>query len=222
MAKGITPDKTSSVSEIKPQRKKLKNINLSKNKKIIAVLGIGLTIIIALIFLIKGFFVAAIVNGEPVGRITIIKELEKQSGKATLENLITKKLILQEAKRRGISVTEAETDSEIKKIEESLKSQNTTLDQALELQGMTRGQLVDEIKIQLSIQKIIGKDIKVSDKEIDDFISQNKDQFPEGTTEAQMKKEAKLSLEQQLIQEKTQAFIEELKKNAKIQYFVEY
>ena len=37
-----------------------------------------------------------------------------------------------------------------------------------------------------------------------------------------MKKEAKLSLEQQLIQEKTQAFIEELKKNAKIQYFVEY
>ncbi|OGH47521.1 MAG: hypothetical protein A3A51_02955 [Candidatus Levybacteria bacterium RIFCSPLOWO2_01_FULL_39_10] len=222
MAKGITPDKTSSVSEIKPQRKKLKNINLSKNKKIIAVLGIGLTIIIALIFLIKGFFVAAIVNGEPVGRITIIKELEKQSGKATLENLITKKLILQEAKKRGISVTEAEIDSEIKKIEESLKSQNTTLDQALELQGMTRGQLVDEIKIQLSIQKIIGKDIKVSDKEIDDFISQNKDQFPEGTTEAQMKKEAKLSLEQQLIQEKTQAFIEELKKNAKIQYFVEY
>jgi len=212
MAKGITPDKTSSVSEIKPQRKKLKNINLSKNKKIIAVLGIGLTIIIALIFLIKGFFVAAIVNGEPVGRITIIKELEKQSGK----------LILQEAKKRGISVTEAEIDSEIKKIEESLKSQNTTLDQALELQGMTRGQLVDEIKIQLSIQKIIGKDIKVSDKEIDDFISQNKDQFPEGTTEAQMKKEAKLSLEQQLIQEKTQAFIEELKKNAKIQYFVEY
>jgi len=216
------PGKASEKTQVKPLQNNLNKITLSKNKKILAVLGITIVFVLALLFLIKGLFVTALVNGEPVSRLAVIKELEKQSGKATLDNLITKKLIIQEAKKRNVEVTSAEIDEEINKIEESLKAQSTTLDQALELQGMTRDQLVNEMKIQLSIQKMVGKDVKVSDKEIDDFVSQNKDQFPEGTTEAQMKQEAKLSLEQQLLQEKTQAFLKELQTKAKIQYFVEY
>ena len=201
------------------------NLNLSnvlKNKKALALLTLAIVLVLALLYVFKGLFVASLVNGEPISRISVIRALEKQSGKATLDNLVTKKLILQEARKRNVTVSQAEVDQELKKIEKSLKTQGSTLDQALELQGMTRNQLNNEIKIQLSIQKMVGKDIKVTDKEIADFITANKDQFPEGITEKQKHDEALTQLQQQKIQQKTQAFLADLQKKAKIQSFVSY
>ena len=214
--------KTLQSLQTNPQQSQITKEKFTKNKKVLAVVGVGLLIIIILLFLFKGIFIATMVNGEPISRISVIKELEKQNGKAILENLITKKLILQEARKRNIEVTEAEIDEELKKIEESLKTQGTTLDDALLQQSMSRDQLISEIKIQFTIQKIVGSDVKVSDKEIDDFVEQNKTQFPEEATEAQMKEEAKKALEQQKIQEKTQAFLEEIRTKANIQTFVQY
>ena len=175
-----------------------------------------------LLYVFKGVFVAALVNGEPITRLSVIKSLEKQSGKATLDNLITKKLILQEARKRNVVVNQSEIDSELKKIEENLKAQGTTLDQALGLQGMTKIQLNNEIRIQLSIQRMVSGNLKVSDKEVADFLTTNKEQFSEGTTEAQMKNQAKEQIKQQKLQEKTQAFLADLQKKAKILKFVGY
>src|SRR3989344_5775011 len=118
-------------------------------------LGVFAAIIILFVFVyfFKGLFVAATVNGEQISRIAVIREIEKQNGKATLESLITKKLILQDAKKNNISITQADIEGEINKISANLKNQGTTLDKALEAQGMTRTQLNEEIKIQLIIQK---------------------------------------------------------------------
>ena len=91
---------------------------LLRNKKLVALAALIILFIILLLYFFKGLFIAAIVNGEPITRLSVVKELEKQSGKATLDNLITKKLILQEAKKRNVQVTKADLDSEIKKIEQ--------------------------------------------------------------------------------------------------------
>jgi len=141
---------------------------------------------------------------------------------AVLENLITQKLILQEAKKRNIEVTGDEINLEIIKIEENLSTQETTLDQALQLQGMTRDQLVNEIKIQQAIQKMVSEDIEITDKEINEFITQNKDQFPEGTTDEAMKTQAREALLSQILQEKTQTFLEELRAKAIIKTYTSY
>ena len=218
--------KASSVEKLQtfPQLSNLKfnKQALLKNRKAVTLLGIIIILIIALLYIFKGVFVAALVNGEPITRLSVIKSLEKQSGKSTLDNIITKKLILQEAKKRNVVVTKAEIDSELKKIEENLKAQGTTLDQALELQGMTKTQLNEEIRIQLSIQRMVESNIKLSDKEINEFITENKENFPEGLTEVQMKDQAKEQLKQQKSQEKTQAFLADLKKKAKVLNFVNY
>lgn len=205
-----------------PSNLKFNKQALLKNRKTIPFLVIIIILIITLLYVFKGIFVAALVNGEPITRLSVVKELEKQSGKAILDNLITKKLILQEARKRKVVVPQTEIDSELKKIETNLKSQGTTLDQALQLQGMTKTQLNDEIKIQLSIQKMVEGNIRISDKEIGEFITENKENFPEGSTEAQMKDQAKESLKQQKLQEKTQTFLAELQKKAKILNFVSY
>lgn len=224
-ARKITKKPKLSPAEKLPTLPQLNNFNretLLKNKKTVPFLVIIIILIITLLYIFKGVFVAALVNGEPITRLSVVKELEKQSGKAILENLITKKLILQEARKRNVVVTEAEINSELKKIEENLKAQRTTLDQALKLQGMTKTQLNDEIKIQLSIQKMVEGDIKITDKEINEFITENKESFPEGSTEAQMKTQAKEQLKSQKLQEKTQAFIADLQKKAKVINFVSY
>ena len=37
----------------------------------------------------------------------------------------------------------------------------------------------EQIRVQKLVEKLIGKDIKVTDKEIDDYIEKNKDSIPQ-------------------------------------------
>ncbi|MEK7573885.1 MAG: SurA N-terminal domain-containing protein [Patescibacteria group bacterium] len=201
---------------------KINQFSLLKNRKTVLGAVIIIAGLLALIFIFKGLFIASLVNGEPISRLSIIKTLEKQGGKATLDSLVTKKIIAQEVKKRNITISQSDIDGEINKITESLKAQGTTIDQALTVQGMTRVQLNDEIKLQLSVQKMVGKDVEVSDKEIDEFIKANKAQFPEGTSEEQIKTQSTERIKQQKLQQKTQEFIKNLQDKAKITNFVQY
>jgi parvulin-like peptidyl-prolyl isomerase len=187
-------------------------------------------IIIALIIIIlavgayflKGFFVAAWVNGEPITRIAVIKELEKQGGKQTLSSLINQVLILQEAKKKNIQVTQAEIDASLKKIEDSLKTQGQSLDAALKAQGMTRQDLMTQLKLRSLVEKLLADKIKVTDKEITDYIEKNKESLPTNQTNDELKKSVGEQLKQQKMSTESSAWIQELNKNAKINYFVNY
>lgn len=185
------------------------------------ILVLFLVLIIGLLFIFRSLFIAAIVNNQPVSRISILRFLEKQSGKQALNSIITKTLIFQEAKKKNISISQEEISSEIKKIDENLKKQGQSLDQALALQSMTKKDLEEQIVLQKMLQKMVGE-IKVSDKETAEFIEQNKESFPEGTTDTQIKETAVNQLKQQKTEEKIQSFINELQKKAKINYLVQY
>lgn len=185
---------------------------------------IGLIVVILAVgvFFLKGLFVAALVNGEPIARITVIKELEKQGGKQALSSLVNQALILQEAKKKNVQVTQEEINASIKQIEDSLKTQGQDLDTALAMQGMTRQDLAMQMKLRTLVEKLLADKTKVTAAEVADYIEKNKDTFP-----AEMKEdEIKQSVEKQLIQQKlgsaSQAWLEELNKNSKINYFVNY
>lgn len=224
-----TARKLPSVSEpkIQPSSIRLNRFDSSvilKNKKMIS-MGIGITIAITIIVLLavlfKNVFIAAMVNGEPISRLSVVTVLEKQNGKKTLDNLIIKKLILQEAKKKNVTVTQNDIDSEIKKITVNLKNQGSTLEQTLASQGMTMSDLNDEIKIQIALNKIVG-DATATEKEIDDFVAANKGQMTGGITEAQFREQATVGLKQQKLQGKIQEFIKSLREKAKIINFVQY
>ncbi len=204
---------------------KLNSLNLSpvlQHKKISGGIVIAIIIIVLLAVLFKSVFIAAIVNGEPISRLSVINALEKQDGKTVLDGLITKKIILQEAKKRNITVTQSDIDAEIKNITANIQAQGQTLDQALVAQGMTKSDLNDEVKVQLAVNKMVGADVTMSAKEIDDFVTANKSQMTPGTTDAQFREEATAQLKQQKLQTVTQNFITNLKNKAKIFRFVAY
>lgn len=192
-----------------------------KNRPKISLLLIIL-VILGLLYYFKSLFVVAIVNGEPISRLVLIKELEKQGGKQTLESLISKALILQEAKKQNAIISKAEIDQEVKKIEKDVQSQGQTLDQILAVRGMSKNDLVEQVRIQKLIEKILAKDIKVTDKEVDEYIEGNKITPPEGQRIDDVKAQIKEQLRQQKLEESFQTWIENLKKNAKINYFLNY
>ena len=178
--------------------------------------------IFTVLYLIKGWFVAAVVNGDPISRKAVIKELEREQGKGALDWLITKKLILQEARKRNIVVTQKEVDEEIAKMEKALAPQGQSFDQALALQGLSRESLKDRIKLSKIIEKIFSKDVVVTEKEVEDFIEKNRESIPAETDIEKVKPAIREQLRSQKVDQKGNEWIKKLTKDAKVLRFVDY
>src|SRR3989344_668284 len=80
------------------------NIILKNKSTKYIVLAVFLLLLGSLLYLSKGLFIAAIVNGKPVSRMALIKNLEKTGGKQALDSLVTQELIKQEARKENITV----------------------------------------------------------------------------------------------------------------------
>lgn len=193
-----------------------------KINKLQALILIAILVVIGILYNFKSLFIVATVNGEPISRISIVKELEKQGGKQTLNSLITKTLVLQEAKKQNVTVSNDEVNNELKKVEDSVSKRGQKLDDVLSLQGTTRLEFIGQIRMQKMVEKMIGKDIKVTDKEIDDYMEKNKEFIQEGTDSADLRNNVKEQLNQQKLGDKFQKWLSDLQKNAKINYFVNY
>jgi len=198
-------------------------IKLTPRTKRLAIMFVIVLLLIASFFyFFKNILIAAIVNGKPITRISVIKELEKQGGKQTLETLITKALIVQEAEKKGISVTNDEVEKELKKIESQLEQQGQTLEGVLLLQGLTREAVAEETRIQLILKKMIEGKVKVTDKDVDSYLEENKENLPEDLSQDELKKMAKDDLSNQKMNVALQDLLKELKDKANISYFVDY
>ncbi len=182
----------------------------------------AIIVVALLLFLLRGQLVVATVNGRQISRLNLIRELEKKDGKTVLESLITEQLILQEAEKRKITLSDAQVNKEISTIEKSVAKQGQNLDLLLTQQGMTRSDLLKQVKIQLLLKKMVGQNIIVTDKEINDYIDKNKASLPSGTDPATLKPQIKTQLEQQKANEKIQKLISDLQSKAKIQYLLKF
>lgn len=199
--------------------------NLVVKPKKILLLGLIFLLVLSFIYFSVRFFLVASVNGQLVGRLTIIKELEKQGGKKILDVVILKTLINQEAKKRKVTVSQKDIDAEIQKIEKNVTTQGLTMDKLLQQQGMKKSDLTEEVKIQLLVSKMVGDNINVTNKEIDGYLASQKDQSSLGlaqTTPELTRNQAKEAIKQQKLQQKIQTFVAGLKDKAKINYFIKY
>jgi len=188
------------------------------------------TVIIAIVIVLlgvflyfgRGLFVAAVVNGQPISRLEVVNEAEKTSGAQVMSSLIRYALVEQEAKKEKVEVTDKDIDKQIKTIEENLKKSGQNIDQMLELQGMTKEDLKKIVRLDLLVTKLIEKDIKISDKDVDDYIEKYRDEFPEDMKEDELKKEAREQLKQSMLPQKAQSWFADLEKKANIIKFVNY
>ena len=192
-----------------------------KNRRSL-ILAIIVIVLILAIYLGKSLFVAALVNGQPVSRLAIIHDLEKQSGKAALDAVVTRMLVFQEATKKNIEASEKDIDAEIAKIRSQFQAQGQNLDQLLATQGLTKEKFRDEVKVQILVTKILGNQVKVTDKEFNDFLSKNQDLLASEKDQNAAKASLRQQMEQQKLAQKYQEWIATVKKNAKVTTFVNY
>ena len=198
----------------------LSNINSFDKKKAIliaAVLGVA-----ALGYLGRGLFVVALVNGTPISRLAVVRELEKQGGSETLDNLVVKSLIFQEARKKGVTVSQEELDQELSRINDIVSKQGMTLDEALALQNQSKNDLIEQIKIQKTVERILADKIEVTEEEVNDYFDKNKELFDDGAKLEDVSGEIRNQLAQTKLSSAYQSWITDLKASASINYFVTF
>lgn len=199
------------ITQISPKKKQL-------NK---TAAGVGIIVIILiLLYIFRSSFVVAFVNGQPILRSEFNSQMEKDAGKQAMNEIITNDLIFQDAQQKHISVNPKDIQSELNSINLTLKAQGQTLDQALAAKNLTRSDLENQIRIKLIVDKILGPQIKVSDQEVSDYITNNKDTLPTNQTDEQLKTGVKARLMQDKLSQKFQDYITALQKKAKINYLI--
>lgn len=203
-----------------PKRNKFRMIIRKINRKIAIITAV---IIIAGVsaYFFKGLLIVATMNGSPISRFAVIGKLEKTSGKQALDSLITEKLIVGELDKEKIIVTKDEVSAQMKKIEDQVVAQGGTLTQALAAQGMTMSNLMDQVSMNLRIEKFLADKTSVSNAEISQYIKDNKLTVPKGQ-EAQYNDQISNQLKSGKFNKAAQDWVSSLRSKASINYFVHY
>ena len=168
------------------------------------------------LYFLRQWLVVAEVNGQPISRLELYQQLEMQAGQQVLNGLIAKTLIVQEAENKKITVSQKEIDDRVKQLEKVLSKQGETIDQYLKAKRMSKQTFLEEVRIQVIIEKLLGKKIAVSDKEVNEYIEQNKEALPEGVKPEEIKEQVKQELQNQKVQMEIPNLLQDLQKKAKI------
>jgi hypothetical protein len=175
----------------------------------------GVVVLIGLLFIASRFWVIAWVDNKPVTKFELYSLLEKRDQGKTQEELITQKLLESEGQKQRQSVSDAEVQAEVKKVEEQ-QGGAEQLKQVLAANGTTYEEFQKLVKRQLLIQKLFGGGINITDADVEKYMSDNKDALPPAVLENPESSEAaklKDSVREQLkwgkISENYQKWIQE-------------
>lgn len=195
-------------------------IQFLKTRKKVITISLGVFVFLGLLFQFKNLFVVALVNNKPVTRYELIRRLELQRSREVLDNLITEKLIKQEAAKNNIKVTKNELNSEIDNLKQVYTQSGQNFDFLLQTQGITETDLRNQIELQLIMEKTLAQNITISDEEILQYYNQNKALFPDDLEFDAVKEDIKEQLNNQKLNENAQEWLTELKMNANIHNFL--
>jgi foldase protein PrsA len=190
---------------------------LMKNTKLLYTI-VALLALSALLIANKQWVVAGVVNGKPIWSWQLNKIMTDRFGKQTLEGIISEQLIADEAKKQGVVVGKADVDNKQAEILKTLGA-NVSVDELLKYQGITRNDFDNQIRLQLTVQKILGKDVAITEGDVDSYVEKNRATLT-ATEPATLREEAKQAILDAKVGEKLQSWFQELKNKAKIVRFL--
>ncbi len=177
----------------KVKKRRKKKIKKRTVKKIVTVVVLIAILAIVLNFAFKTLKPEggiAEVNGEIITKEELdqqYKQLPDQyklfiTKDAFLDQMINVKLLLQEAEKKGIAVSEDEIEEELSNLKEQAPTEEA-FEQLLEQQNMDLEGLKKRIKEQLTINKLLNETviskIEITDSKIREYYNNNKDYFEE-------------------------------------------
>ncbi len=202
----------------KISKEELKSL-VFKHKKLIVLAAIVFTSFAAG-FLSRDLIPVAAVNNETIRRPVFIQALLKFGGKQVLNTLVTEKLILQEAKKKRVTVSRAEIDEKIEQLTKQLKTNNVTLQNFLAYQQKTKSEFEKEVRFQLIVEKLFKTEVKINDVDIENYFSKTRIQKGTGAILASQKIAINRILYQQQMREKLVQWLKNQQKISKVKIFI--
>lgn len=141
-----------------------------------------------------------------------------------LTQMISERLLLQEASAKGISVPQEEIDAQFQMLDDQFET-DEEFDTALQDENLTRDQLRINIHNQMTIEKYIDqvtadKDITVTDEEVVAAFEESVAGMENGPTLEEVRGQVEDQVRNQKITEIMLQVIEELRNKADIQIFI--
>lgn len=148
-------------------------------KIILAAIGtLAVAAVIGIIVYYAG--AAAIVNGQRISRSEFYRETLDRAGAEVLDELITNRLIEQEAAKNHVKIDPAAIDQQLEKEKTMYAGGDEQVWQAILTQyGWTEQRRRIFIRNFLIAEQIIGKDITISDDDIKTYYEQHKSEYAE-------------------------------------------
>ena len=144
--------------------------------RVLATLLLGAVMALATVFPVAAAVVVT-VNGVPISDVQVAQRLKlfqlegRSGGKAAQDELIDEVLMIQEAKRLNIEISEAQVDEAMQNVARNIKVSMDNLRKILTQNGVNEGTLRDRLKAALAwnqvTQMAIMPRIQVSDVELE-------------------------------------------------------
>ena len=150
-----------------------------QNKTLSIVLALLLVITVAAAVVVnQRGEVVAIVNGEKITKDQLYEAFLANGGSTVLEQLVSDRIIKQEAAKLGVKVTDEEVETQIEKlIAENYYGIEEYYQQALAQYGISEEALKDSIRTELLLTGIVRSKIEVTDKEVEEYFRENQEDF---------------------------------------------
>lgn len=201
---------TSNEQSTSPQEVKQKSMQRKVLFVVLALILVGLYV-----YFKTNIVNVAMVDGTPITRLEVEKEMNSKYAEQTIDTLVSEKIILSQAQKKGVSVSQKEIDERIKEIEKRLEGQ-MSLDEALKGQGLTKDSFKKQIEIQLTIDKMFAKEATVSNQEVDEYLTQNAETMGETADTPTLRNDIKEMLKQQKISELFDKWFTEIREKVNV------
>lgn len=165
----------------------------------------------------KSWFVAAMVNNQPVTSLEVNQRLNQLYRTQILDQMINEKIIEQEAVKKGVMVTPKQINDRVAQTEQNFGGSDN-FNALLAQQGVSRGEFTRQIKLQLLVEQIYKGEIQPTDQEVQQYMDANKND-PQASDSAKFKETATNTVKQQKLSKVFSEKFQALKQAAKIQIF---
>lgn len=182
------------------------------------VLGALVILLVILTAANKGWVVAEIVDGRPIFSWQLNSMLRTRYGQQTLEGMIGETLIAKEAKHVGVAITDEDIKAKQTEILSSLGTE-VSLTDFLKFQGLSQADFNQQLKIQLTVERLLTRDLAITEHDIDNYIATNR-AILTATEPAGLREEAKKAIISNTVSEKLQPWFLELRQKANVMKFL--
>jgi hypothetical protein len=159
--------------------------------------------------------VVATVNGEQIKRSEYDRAVASANGGDILDGLIAERLVTSEAKKRNITLDDAETERLVNEQRDRFGG-DAGLQSALSQAGLSMEDLTKQLRLSELLRRMVADKTAVTDQDVETAYNANKDRY-QGQTLDQARDQVRTDLSQQKERSAVQDFLAQARSDAKIE-----